>query len=86
MNKKIQNKKYMYKVENYRRRNEEMRRKIRNRGKQIRKDCGKDDEIGRKRLIETKILKTCEKWGLKGMELREEVAKETEEKKEKNRI
>lgn len=33
MNKKIQNKKYMYKVENYRRRNEEMRRKIRNRGK-----------------------------------------------------
>lgn len=42
-------------------------------------------EIGRK-LIETKILKTREKWGLKGMELREEVAKETEEKKEKNRI
>ena len=43
MNKKIQNKKYMYKVENYRRRYEEMRRKIRSRGKQIRKDCGKDD-------------------------------------------
>lgn len=29
MNKKIQNKKYMYKVENYRGRNEEIRRKIR---------------------------------------------------------
>lgn len=39
-------------------------------------------EIGRK-LIETKILKTCEKWGLKGMELREEVAKETEEKRKR---